>query len=231
MKKFVFIYTICALIVLQLQAQNCAMYHPLTKGFSAEFQSYRKNKKPNGKAIHTVKDVQPAGNGVKATIEIVNTDPNGKPGPTVTYTVECQGGVTRIDTRAAISGPPDPAYTDEGSCFTELPADMNVGHVFNDCLFSSKAKAYFEVKIYNRKVTGKETITVGAGTFDAFVIEYDMHSVMRQGMEVEFDKHHKDWYAPGKGLIKTESYQPGHKRNRYQPGDIAFFSSEMISSK
>jgi hypothetical protein len=94
------------------------------------------------------------------------------------------------------------------------------------------------VRIVNRKITGKETITVKAGTFEAYVIEYDMFMVLEQGLRVGFEKHHKDWFVPGKGFVKTESYktrpnkryEPGEKPP-YTPGDKPLFSSELVSFK
>jgi hypothetical protein len=106
-----------------------------------------------------------------------------------------------------------------------------VGHVLADCQFSSKDKhAYFEVRLYNRKVTGNEIVTVAAGTFNTFVIEYDMKTVMDQNKIIHavFEKHHKEWYAPGKGIVKTESFQPNKP---YKAGDEPLFSSEMIVIK
>lgn len=234
MSKTIVFYCVLQFATYCVKAQECSAYVPFVKGFTSETQHYRKNGKPNGKTILTVVDVQSTANGKIATIETKGVSLKGEViEPGVRYTVTCSDGVTRIDTRAAISGPPMADTQDEqGSCFTELPANIEVGHTFEDCVFSSKNKgAYFETQILNRKVTGKETVTVAAGTFEAFVVEYDMSTVMRHGLTVVFTKHHRDWYAPGKGLVKTESFQPDRKHARYKPGDSPFFYSELISFK
>jgi hypothetical protein len=222
-----------------LAAQQCDQYHPLTKGLTLEYQAYRKNNTPNGKAIHTIQQVEQINGGTKATIAIEGFAPNGKKGTTTFYVVECSDGVTRIDTRAMLSGPPDPDFIDEGSCITAFPLKPEVGLDFPDCFFSSKGKKnsyYSEVRLVNRKITGKETVTVKAGTFEAYVIEYDMFTVFEQGIRAGFEKHHKDWFVPGKGLVKTESYKTrpnkryeAGEKPPYSPGDKPLFSSELVS--
>jgi hypothetical protein len=238
MKQFIF--TIACLFYGDiLVAQECTQYLPLTKGATFEYQAYRKNKIPDAKAIHTVQQVEQVNGGTKATIAIENFNAKAKKGTTTYYSIECRGGITRIDTRAMLSGAPDPDLIDEGSCITELPAQPEIGLTFVDCFYSSKSKKnsyYTEVRIVNRVITGKETVTVKAGTFEAYVIEYDMFTVFEQGIRAGFEKHHKDWFVPGKGIIKAENYKtrpnkrykPGEKPP-YTPGDQAIFSSELAS--
>jgi hypothetical protein len=233
MSKILVIYSVLQVATYYVKAQACTNYIPFIKGFTSETQEYRKGGKPNGKIILTVVDVQSTENGTLATIETKSVSPKDEVSEHTRYTVLCNNGVTKIDTRAALSGPPNADVKEErGSCFTEFPATIEVGHVFEECLFSYKRKgAYFETRIFNRKVTAKETVTVAGGTFEAFVIEYDMTTLMQQGIDAMFTKHHRDWYAPGKGLVKTESFQPGNKHSRYKPGDTPFFYSELITFK
>jgi hypothetical protein len=173
-----------------------------------------------------VKDVQSAEDTTTAIIEVINIAPNDKPTDSFHYTVACSDGTAEIDTRALLTGMSD-EY--KGSCFTTLSNNLKVGHIFEDCTFSSiRKKAYFETRLYNRKITALETVTVAAGTFEAFVIEYDMYTLMKQGISAKFDKHHKDWYVPGKGIVKSESFQPNKK---YTPGDKPFFYSELTAIK
>jgi hypothetical protein len=213
-----------------VQAQECNTYIPFVKGYRSETQMYRGNKKPNGKTILTIVDVQPTADSTVAIIEIKDFDPKGKPiGTGYYYNATCINGITKMDTRAAMGGPPNPKFT-EGSCFTEFPADIQVDLALENCQFSSKEKGlYYEVQLYNRKFTSNEVVTVAAGTFNTFLIEYDMRTTMVQNkiLNVVFEKHHKEWYAPGKGLVKSESYQPNKP---YKSGDEPMFSSEMITA-
>lgn len=234
MLKIILFYSALQVATFYVTAQDCSTYVPFVKGFTSETQEYRKGGKPNGKTILTVVDVQSTANEKIATIETKSLTPKGQvTGPGARYTVTCVNGVSKIDTRAALSAPPDANVKEErGSCFTELPATIEVGRTFEECLFSYKRKgAYFETRLFNRKVTGKETVTVAAGTFDAFVIEYDMTTKMKQGIEAIFTKHHRDWYSPGKGVIKSENFQPGKKESPYKPGDSPFFYGELIAFK
>ena len=64
----------------------------------------------------------------------------------------------------------------------------------------------------NIKVTKKETVTVPAGTFEAFLVEYDR--TIGQVLLGNITSQMKEWYVPGKGLIKIESYMSGKLKTR-----------------
>ena len=68
------------------------------------------------------------------------------------------------------------------------------------------------VTTQNRKVEAEEKITTPAGTFDCLKITYDMVSkigfVKVQGSSVE-------WYSPGTGTIRSESYNKRGKLTGY----------------
>jgi hypothetical protein len=49
---------------------------------------------------------------------------------------------------------------------------------------------------------------------------------VKQGLAVVTNKHHKDWFVPGLGFVKAESYRPNAE---YKSGDKPFFWSELVS--
>ncbi|HEX2899760.1 MAG TPA: hypothetical protein VHS96_08580, partial [Bacteroidia bacterium] len=63
-----------------------------------------------------------------------------------------------------------------------------------------------KIRVFNRKVTGKESLTTAAGTFSCIVIEEDVESQM-MGMNVQ--THTKSWYSLGVGMVRTESSRNG----------------------
>jgi hypothetical protein len=216
-------------VVTQAFAQDCAMFYPLVKDAGHETQFYLKNGKPNGKEIHKITSVETTATGSKATIEISGVTPKGAVVTSHTYTIECSNGTIKIDMRAKLSGRPNPDFKDEGDWILEIPSNPEVGSSLNSGKFTSIGKkSYFETFTENVKITGKESITTPAGTFEAYIIEYDMGTIMSKGASAAFYKHHKDWYAPGKGLVRSESFDP---KKTYKPGDPYFFYSELAAVK
>jgi hypothetical protein len=230
-----------ALLAQSIQAQECAQHYPLVKDFSFEMQHYRKASKkgsnylPNGKVVHTVQQVESTTSGKKAVIETVRISEKGKRGVPITYTVECNAGVVKIDTRAAMRDTDDPSTSYGNYCFIELPSQPEVGMALGECTFTcldKKNNRFAKIDILDRKITAKESITIASGTFEAFVIEYEMRTTYTQGFTVMFIKHHKDWYVTGKGFVRTENFRPssGTIKNEYNPGDQPLHYSELTAT-
>ena len=77
----------------------------------------------------------------------------------------------------------------------ELP-DSNMNMTIN----MNPIKLKMNVNITNRKVSGKETITTPAGTFDCVILSYDFETKM--GIKVSGTA--KQWLAKGVGMVKQE---------------------------
>jgi hypothetical protein len=72
------------------------------------------------------------------------------------------------------------------------------------------------MRIYNRMVEGKESITCTAGTYDCYKINYDMKvENVAIGIPIAFNLKVTEWIAPGKGLIKSESFRSNGKSMGY----------------
>jgi hypothetical protein len=54
-------------------------------------------------------------------------------------------------------------------------------------------------------VQGKESITTPAGTWDCFKITYHSKVVIKIGIGIPANADVTEWYAPGFGVVKTES--------------------------
>jgi hypothetical protein len=62
----------------------------------------------------------------------------------------------------------------------------------------------------NRKVEAKESITTTAGTWDCFKISYKSKiTIKTMGMGIPFNIEGFEWFAPGFGIVKTESKHGG----------------------
>ena len=103
------------------------------------------------------------------------------------------------------------AATGGAQAFTEYPANMKIGDNLNDGEFSMDFKmqsglnAHVDMSITNRKVDGMETVTTPAGTWDCFKISYHSKIKMKIGIGIPINANVTEWYAPGFGVVKTES--------------------------
>jgi hypothetical protein len=150
-----------------------------------------------------------------------------KPIATFTYVVETNSETTKIDLRSHLPGiqnaVPAPLMTDGAPCYLELPNNPTVGQTFPECVVSyEKGKALYEATFYDIKIIGKETISVGGTSYEAFVLEFGFRTRLKEGLDIKFDKFHKDYYVPGKGLVKSTS--AGSSRNPTRADEHTFFT-------
>jgi hypothetical protein len=207
--------------------QENAMFYPLVKDGSYKLVSVNKKGKQTSSEIHKITSVESLPAGTKATVECSTFDPKDKPIAVYTYQVEVNNEVTKIDWRARLNGiqnsAPVPLMQEGKPCYLELPNNPQIGQTFKDCVISfEKGKALYEAIFYEIKISGKETITVGGTSYDAYVLDYGFRTHIKEGLDVKFDKYHKDWYVPGKGLVKAASALSS--RNPKTTDEMAFFT-------
>ena len=63
-----------------------------------------------------------------------------------------------------------------------------------------------EITFDRYECTGRETITVPAGTFDTYIIEEEMTNKAKAfGISNKEKEYLKTWYAPGIGDVKSQT--------------------------
>ena len=99
--------------------------------------------------------------------------------------------------------------------FLEYPATMKEGDALKDASFSMDFKSasglsgHISIDMTNRKVAGKENVTTPAGTWDCYKITYHSKTVFKMGIGIPMNADVTEWYAPGFGVVKTESGSGG----------------------
>ena len=101
-----------------------------------------------------------------------------------------------------------------GEGFMDIPKNMYPGQKLNDVNFTMKTKSsgmemIITTNLTERKVGAKEKITTPAGTFECMPVTGVRKSGMRvMGMNKNMGKPTTEtiWYAPGIGMVKSESY-------------------------
>ena len=99
--------------------------------------------------------------------------------------------------------------------YLEYPPSMKAGDELKDGNFSmdmdmSGMKQQLTMMISNRKVETKEKITTPAGSWDCFKITYNGKITMRtMGVGIPMNLSGTEWFAPGFGIVKTQSNYGG----------------------
>lgn len=63
-----------------------------------------------------------------------------------------------------------------------------------------------EITFDRYECTGRETVTVPAGTFDTYIIEEEMTNKAKAfGISNKEKEYSKTWYAPGIGNVKSQT--------------------------
>ena len=172
--------------------------------------------KESGKMTYSVSDSKKNGSSTTATINSEFVDAKGKIITKATNNVKCENGVMQMDMKTFIP-PSQMEQIKAGEAkavdvYLEYPANMNTGDQLKDGQFNmdyestSGLKSSIEISITERKVEGKETIITSAGTWDCYRISAKnkiVSTIAGIGIPIKMDVI--EWFAPGFGIVKTES--------------------------
>lgn len=172
--------------------------------------------KESGKMTYLITNGQKTGNSVSATINSEFIDTKGKTITKGTNNVKCENGVMQMNMKVFIP----PAQLEQmksgtataSDVYLEYPATMNIGDQLKDGEFNmdyesaSGLKSSIDVSITERKVEGKESVTTPAGTWECFKISAKNRITSRiAGIGIPIKMDVIEWFAPGFGVVKTES--------------------------
>ncbi len=215
MKRLLII--LIAFFVVPLNAQEvCSEYYPMQTGTKFQLTSYEKKDKVSAILNYEVKD---AGSDW-ALLSYDIQDAKGKSLATSEYEIKCVEDGVAIDFKSL--GAPGVLDQYEGmevevsGTNLFLPNDLIAGRELPDAEMKMAIKMSpitmnMGVWITNRKVTGNESITTPAGTYNCVVMSYDFESKM--GIKVSGST--KQWLAEGVGLVRSEDYNKKGKLLSY----------------
>ncbi|HEX3168541.1 MAG TPA: hypothetical protein VHQ93_19875 [Chitinophagaceae bacterium] len=197
-------------------SQDCSNYYFLQNNKTIEMTISNNKGKESGKMTYVVSDSKKNGSSITATINSEFVDAKGKTITKATNNVKCENGVMQMDMKTFIP-PAQMEQMKSGEAkatdvYLEYPANMNVGDQLKDGQFnmdyesSGGLKSSIEISITERKVEGKETITTSAGTWECYKISANNKIVSKIagiGFPIRMDVI--EWFAPGFGIVKTES--------------------------
>jgi hypothetical protein len=196
---------------------QCNEMFDYQEGTSWQWTNYDKKGKFMGKSMQKIEELNKLSNGFEVTISMVQSDKKGEQVGPFSMDMACKDGVVYFDMKKFV---PDEYLNDsEGEATVEvngdnleMPINMKAGDYLKDASVSMKIGGSgspmainMTVDIFDRKVESEEKLNTPAGEFDCFVITQSMKTKMMISMQMES----KEWYSPGIGMVKSESYKKG----------------------
>jgi hypothetical protein len=196
-------------------AQACQTYKLFNSGAKLEMSHYDKKGKFTSKTITKVLKVNNEGNNINAEIESVGMDEKGKTQFSGNLNIKCTPSGISLSMKNMLN--PDQLKSMKDmevkidETMLDYPTSLADGSILKDGTF--KAETYLSgmkimtmhFNISERKVVGKESITIPAGTFDAVKISYKggFKAIVSMNYDVV------EWYSPTYGVLKSESFKDG----------------------
>lgn len=220
-------------------AQDCANFLFLRKDQTIEMTIYDKKGEPNGRQVYQVKEVSTTGGNTTGTINSELFDKKGNSKAKASSSVQCTGGDMRIDMKLLLPPQESQQFggsaeVNAQNSFLSYPNNMKVGDMLPDGYLSIDMShptpppggatppgpgapppppgfgKSMTMVINNRKVEGQESITTAAGTWNCFRITYKSRISVKTGpFGIPVNVESTEWYAPGFGIVKTQSKYGG----------------------
>lgn len=209
-----------------INAQECDYFIPFRENTGMELQTFNMRDRLQGSQQMTITRVESTAEQLTAFIHTKTFDRRNKLEHEGDYSITCSGNQMSIDIQSLM----DPAMMEE---FEEmdltvegedliLPAKLSEGQSLPDAAMTiTVANAgmtlmEMNMKITNRKVEGKEQITVPAGSYDCYKISYETHTESRAaGMPFRNTIKTIEYHAPNVGVVRTELYDSKDRPQGY----------------
>jgi hypothetical protein len=202
-------------------AQDCKSYYYLLNNAEIEMKVYDGNDAATGKTIYKVTNVHKDGDGITSDFSTTYYDKNNKQVTSGAGHFKCSGNGVAVDMKMNIPVMPQmPDTKMEGktsAAFLDYPNNMHIGQELKGGSFEMKSNVkgmemILSYTISNRKVTGRENITTPAGSWNCYVISYDINFQMTMmGKAMPMKLNAVEWFAPDFGPVKTASFKEGKK--------------------
>ena len=218
--------TLCALLLFSfaISAQNCSGYYYLSSS-EVQMTTYGKKGDESGKITYTIEALAKKNNTTSARFVSQMVDEKGKKLSSGKGIYKCSGENLYIDARVTMPQEQMAAYKDmdvkADEAYIEYPASVQSGQSLKDA--NVKMEVHNKGSVFsvltldatNRKVAGKETITTPAGTWECWKISYDGRFRATiggpSGIGVPVNFRATEWFAPGFGIVKTETFNKSGK--------------------
>ncbi|RYY17901.1 MAG: hypothetical protein EOO04_24820 [Chitinophagaceae bacterium] len=220
MKTFVFLLigTIAGQVT---YSQICNTYYFMKANSTVEQSHFDDKGKLSLKTEYKVGEISNVDHGSEAAVMQKVYDKKGKIISEGTANIRCDGDNLFIDMKLSMPvGPVAPGGNVEATSkkvYLPYPKNMKAGDKLEDAQFSmslDQGSIVQSVQMFvrNRQAEAEEKITTPAGTWNCVKISFEMEMVSRTaGIPIRVRMKGTEWYAPGFGVVKTESFTKNGK--------------------
>jgi hypothetical protein len=215
---FLFASFIC-LLSNSSKAQDCKSYYFLQQNKTIEMTIYNKKGDANGKQVYTVSNVTNSGSSTSGTVNSEMFNNKGKSIAKGHSEIACKDGIMMIDMTMQLPQQQQEQFSKADvkadKIYIEYPASMKAGDKLKDAILdmtidNAGMKQSVNMVTSDRTVVGKESVTTTAGTWDCFKITFKSKiTIKTMGIGMPFNLEGTEWFAPGFGIVKTESKHGG----------------------
>lgn len=195
-------------------AQNdCEPYMPTEEGSTWELTHYSKKDKITGSTRYELLEKTTTGDSITFKIKATSFDEKGEEIYVNEFESYCRGGVFEMDMSSKLNGETMSAYesmdvTVDATDFPLPNLDEVAGTPLEDGTLTVQVGMNgvntfkMVIEVTDRLVAGRETMETTAGTFDCVKIS----QTVKTRMIVKIQASSNEWYAPGVGVVRTESF-------------------------
>lgn len=197
------------------QAQDCNGYYFMQNNKTVEMTVFNRKGDPTAKQVYKVTNVESSGGITTASLSTEMFDKKGKSIGKSTGTLQCTGGALMMDMKMTLPSQQQEQFANTSvksqNFYIEYPYGMKEGDQLKDAsmdldMENGGIKQSMTFSMSDRKVQAKEKVTTPAGSWDCFKISYKSKiTIKAAGMSIPANFEGTEWYAPGFGVVKTES--------------------------
>jgi hypothetical protein len=208
----------CLLMATAMNAQDCKNFYYLQNNKTIEMSILNKKGDVAGKNVYQVSNVNNSGGVMTSNVASEMFDKKGKTIAKSAINFKCTGGVMMMDMKMMIPTQQAEQFKMDAkvdNAYIEYPASMKPGDALKDANMTMEVNnngmlQTLTMNVTNRKVEGKESVTTPAGTWDCYKISSKSRIHMKMGpIGIPMNVESTEWFAPGFGIVKTESKQGG----------------------
>lgn len=219
MRKILFFIACLLVTVNALSAQDCKNYYYMLNNAEVEMTVFDGSGAAVAKNVYNVLSVSKEGSASVSDFTSTLKDVKGTTISSGKGKFKCDGGEIMIDMKMSLPNSLPQLQSmkmeSEGSAFLNYPTNLKEGQSLPDGAMEMSGNTNgmdmsFQYKVTNRKVAGKEKVTTAGGSWDCYKITYNMNFFIKMmGMSIPVEMVAAEWFAPGFGVVKTETSKDG----------------------
>jgi len=195
------------------KTDECSSFYYFKDNTEVTFLKYNGKGEKTGKEVAFIEAASTDKNGSKSRYKVTKLDGDDKVKEISYATISCTNEWLKIGFQI-----PNEIAENQNEAYYLYPSDMRIGQNLEGSLnFAVKTtintkKTNLSFSVKDRKVVGIEKVKVPYGTFDCVKIQYNLTVKFKLiGISIPMNLKIIEWFSPGFGIVKTESYNKDGK--------------------